>query len=340
MCDAEGEAWDAITSLREEAQARGSLPLLTAAAAYAAELALRTGDLGRAIGEAQDALALAGEELNRFAGGALTALVGAWAETGDFTRARELLARLDRGRGAAPWDVSVQHARARLALSEGEFKTAEAEARDAGRMRERQGRRNPTWTPWRSTAALALAHQGDRSDAATLANTELALAQQFGAPIPIVRALHACAVAATDSTTRVALCTQALDLAPDGSAALERIRVQLELGTTLAGMGRRTEAREHLRPALATADAIGAAPLAERARRELVATGLRPRRAALEGEAALTPRQRQILELAAEGKTNKAIASELFLSVKTVETHLAAGYRKLGVRGRQDIVLP
>jgi DNA-binding NarL/FixJ family response regulator len=61
------------------------------------------------------------------------------------------------------------------------------------------------------------------------------------------------------------------------------------------------------------------------------ATGLRPRRAQTEGLAALTPRQRQVCELAASGKTNRAIAQQLFLSVKTVETHLAASYEKLGV---------
>ena len=77
--------------------------------------------------------------------------------------------------------------------------------------------------------------------------------------------------------------------------------------------------------------------LAQRARRELAATGLRPRQAALEGVAALTPRQRQVCELAAAGKGNRAIAQELFLSVKTVETHLAAGYRKLGVNARADL---
>ena len=68
-----------------------------------------------------------------------------------------------------------------------------------------------------------------------------------------------------------------------------------------------------------------------------MATGLRPRQAALEGAAALTPRQRQICLLAAAGKGNRAIAQELFLSVKTVETHLAAGYRKLGVNTRAGL---
>jgi DNA-binding NarL/FixJ family response regulator len=77
--------------------------------------------------------------------------------------------------------------------------------------------------------------------------------------------------------------------------------------------------------------------LAQRARRELVATGLRPRQAAIEGAGALTPRQRQVCDLAAAGKGNRAIAQELFLSVKTVETHLAAGFRKLGVSARADL---
>ena len=77
--------------------------------------------------------------------------------------------------------------------------------------------------------------------------------------------------------------------------------------------------------------------LAQRARRELVATGLRPRHAALQGSAALTPRQRQVCGLAATGKGNRAIAQELFLSLKTVETHLAAGYRKLGVSARAEL---
>ena len=103
------------------------------------------------------------------------------------------------------------------------------------------------------------------------------------------------------------------------------MRLRLELGSALAYMGRRVEAREALRPALADADAAGAIPLSRRAHRELVATGLRPRQAAIEGTAALTPRQRQICELAAVGKGNRAIAQELFLSIKTVETHLAAG---------------
>ena len=65
---------------------------------------------------------------------------------------------------------------------------------------------------------------------------------------------------------------------------------------------------------------------------------LRPRKAALDGVASLTPRQAQVCGLAAGGKSNREIAHELFLSVKTVETHLAASYEKLGVTGRGEMV--
>jgi DNA-binding CsgD family transcriptional regulator len=226
---------------------------------------------------------------------------------------------------------------ARLLLAEGEFERAYAEACEVGAMLDGALRDDPATAPWRSLAALALAHGGQRSQAASLAERELTLAEAFGTPVPVVRALHARAVAEEDSGARIGLCERALAVLGRCPAPLERIRIRLELGRTLSYIGRRVEARDALRPALAEADRIGAAPLAERARRELVATGLRPRRAAVEGAAALTPRQRQICELAAAGKPNRAIADALFLSIKTVETHLAAGYRKLRVGSREEL---
>jgi DNA-binding NarL/FixJ family response regulator len=121
-------------------------------------------------------------------------------------------------------------------------------------------------------------------------------------------------------------------------SVLELSRIRVELGHALRRLGRRVEARRSLQLVLADADRTGATLLAVRARRELVATGLRPRRAQTEGMAALTPRQRQVCELAACGKTNRAIAQQLFLSVKTVETHLAAAYEKLGVETREALL--
>jgi DNA-binding CsgD family transcriptional regulator len=339
MTDHADEARHAIERLRALATARGSLRLRAAAAWYAGELALRRGDIAEAENEARMVLDLVGGDVNLLTGAATEVLVCALAERGEIDEARELLQEhgLDGSLRGTRWEIGVHHARARLALADGDFEGAHDEALTAGALRERQGREHPTWTPWRSTAALALAHLGRRDEAAALADAELAMAERFGAPVPIARALHARAVAESDEAARIALCERALAATAGAPALLESIRARIELGSTLRSVGRRVEARDALRPALADADAIGAVLLAQRARRELVASGLRPRQAAIEGPAALTPRQRQVCELAAAGKGNRAIAQELFLSIKTVETHLAAGYRKLGVNTRADL---
>ena len=129
-------------------------------------------------------------------------------------------------------------------------------------------------TPWRSTAALALAHLGRREEAAALADAELALAERFGAPVPIAAALHARAVAEPDHEARVALCERALDGRGARRAARGRCALRLELGSALASLGRRVEARDALRPALADADAAGA--VAARPARPARARGDRP----------------------------------------------------------------
>ena len=69
-------------------------------------------------------------------------------------------------------------------------------------------------------------------------------------------------------------------------------------------------------------------------RQELLATGARPRRATISGANALTPRERQIADLAAQGQSNRAIADQLVVSEKTIEWHLANAYRKLEIHGR------
>jgi DNA-binding CsgD family transcriptional regulator len=339
MTDRPEDAQRAIAAMRDEATARGSLRLRAGASWYASNLALRAGQVAEAENHARLALDLVDDGVNTFTGGAIMLLLYALVERGAFDEACELLTgqRLDDGAPSTRWEIGLRHARARLWLAQGDFERAHAEACAAGALREQQGRRNPSWTPWRSTAALALAHLGRREEAAVLADAEVALAERFGAPVPIAHALHARAVAEAQDAVRVARCEHALGVIARVPAVLQRVRLRLELGSTLAHMGRRLEARAALRPALADADAVGAVLLAQRARRELAATGLRPRQAAIEGVAALTPRQRQVCELAAAGKGNRAIAQELFLSVKTVETHLAAGYRKLGVNARADL---
>ena len=85
------------------------------------------------------------------------------------------------------------------------------------------------------------------------------------------------------------------------------------------------------------ADQMGAGALAERTLSELRATGARPRRAALSGLESLTPAERRVAQLAARGLTNREVAQELFVTQKTVQTHLSSVYRKLDVGSRRQL---
>jgi DNA-binding CsgD family transcriptional regulator len=123
----------------------------------------------------------------------------------------------------------------------------------------------------------------------------------------------------------------------DSPAVLERARSLTELGAALRRAGQRASARERLGEALDLAARCGARPLGARARDELRATGARPRREWRTGVEALTPSELRIVRLAAEGRTNREIAHELYVTLKTVEGHLARAYTKLGIEGRPQL---
>ena len=176
-------------------------------------------------------------------------LVCALAERGAFDEAHELLREhgLDGALGGSLWQIGIRHARARLALAEGDFERAHAEAVETGALRAAQGRPNPSLAPWRSTAALALAHLGRREEAAALADAELALAERFGAPVPIA----ARAARPRRRRARPGRARRALRARAGGRRrvpGLEAVRLRLELGSALAYLGRRVEARDALRP--------------------------------------------------------------------------------------------
>jgi DNA-binding CsgD family transcriptional regulator len=110
-----------------------------------------------------------------------------------------------------------------------------------------------------------------------------------------------------------------------------------DLGTHLRRADRRNDAQAPLRRALDLAQRTGAAPLAEKARRELLSTGARPRRTALTGPDALTSAERRVAGLAADGMSNRQIAQHLFITLPTVETHLRHACGKLGITSRADL---
>ena len=82
---------------------------------------------------------------------------------------------------------------------------------------------------------------------------------------------------------------------------------------------------------------MGAAAFAERARRELVATGERVRKRVEDTRNDLTSQEQHIARLARDGRTNSEIATELFISVRTVEWHLRKVYTKLGIASRREL---
>ena len=118
----------------------------------------------------------------------------------------------------------------------------------------------------------------------------------------------------------------------------ERARTRLLLGERRRRAGRRVEARAPLREALASFKALGSHHWAERTRRELNATGLRLR-VETPGLDELTAQELAVAQAVAGGATNREVAAALFLSVKTVEFHLANVYRKLDVRSRSELTL-
>jgi DNA-binding CsgD family transcriptional regulator/RecA/RadA recombinase len=118
---------------------------------------------------------------------------------------------------------------------------------------------------------------------------------------------------------------------------LEHARALCELGGHLRRAGERTAARDPLRSALGLAHACGSGPLAERAREELLLAGARPRRDAQAGRDSLTAAELRVARLAARGLTNRAVAQELFITIKTVEGHLARTFRKLDLHRREDL---
>jgi DNA-binding CsgD family transcriptional regulator len=198
------------------------------------------------------------------------------------------------------------------------------------------GGENPAVLPWRSAAALSLAELGRRGEARELAAEEARRAESFGAPRAIGIARRAQALVGPRSERPEQLEAALAVLAP-AQAGLEQARVLVDLGATLRSAGQRSAAREPLLEALTLAVRGGARALERRARAELAAIGVRPRTAGRSGVDALTPSERRVAELAAAGGTNPEIAQTLFVTEKTVETHLGRAFRKLDISSRRQL---
>jgi DNA-binding CsgD family transcriptional regulator len=194
----------------------------------------------------------------------------------------------------------------------------------------------PALLPWRSEAAVALWRGGAHEAAIRLAEAEVDLTRRTGPGAAFGRALRAYGIVLAGSPGLARL-DESVRVFEHSPRRFELALSLVEAGTRLNELNRRPPARRLLRVALELAERCGSAELAERARRQYATSGGRARPAVVTGVAGLTPAERRVAMMAAAERTNRQIAEELFLSVRTVEIHLTNSYRKLGITGRTEL---
>jgi DNA-binding CsgD family transcriptional regulator len=141
----------------------------------------------------------------------------------------------------------------------------------------------------------------------------------------------------SDGNAAEALYREAIERFERGRIAVHLPRAQLVYGEWLRRQNRRVDAREQLRAAFDTFSGIGAEAFAERARRELLATGETARRRTDDTRDILTPQESQIAALARDGLSNPEIGAQLFISPRTVQYHLRKVFRKLDITSRYQL---
>jgi DNA-binding CsgD family transcriptional regulator len=337
-----GTVEKALGPMLEQVHRCGSARGLVAAYSTLGLLKLRLGALPEADAAARVALYVLQE--GDFAPGlgfAATVLSDVAVEAGQLDEAQAQLDLLPRqGWPAGVGTVLIPAARGRLRLAQGRAAEALADFRACGELfgADVWGMpiRETGYVHARSGAALALLRLGRRQDAVRLADAELADVRAFGAPRALGIALRVAGLA-RGGPEGLALLRESAAVLDDSPALLERARSLAELGAALRRDGQRAAARDPLARALELAAGCAAGPLAARARDELRAAGARPRRPWRTGVDALTPSELRVARLACDGRSNREIAGELYVTLKAIEGHLARAYAKLGIEGRGQL---
>jgi ATP/maltotriose-dependent transcriptional regulator MalT len=222
----------------------------------------------------------------------------------------------------------------RLELALGDLRLAGDYLRDLPDRFIAGGVNDPSQPVW-ADAIETLVGLGELERARTYLDHYELYAGKLQSPLAMEGALRCRALLlAAEGDTAAALTTleRAIDGRPDAPWPLERARTLLCLGTVRRQAQQKKAAREALEHALAVFEQLGAPLWAEKARAELRRiSGRRP------ADEELTETERRVAELAAQGRTNKEIAAELFMGISTVESHLSRVYRKLGIRSRSGL---
>ncbi|WP_214317760.1 ATP-binding protein [Nonomuraea sediminis] len=318
-------------------RAQGRLGLLARTVGADAWSAIVVGDLGAAIAATEESRRLARETAQPMMYALMTATAAKLAalrgEDDDAERLAEEAEGIGLPAGARPVLATALMARGLTALGAGRFEEA------LGHFRRLHDPADPAFQ-----IALRLTTAADLVDAAThcgRADTVAATVAELEriaavTPAPVLHADLRLARALLAEDGAEALFEQALraDLA---AWPLIRARTHLAFGEWLRRRRRTVESRDHFRVARDMFDALGAIPWCEKARRELRAAGETSRRRDPDARDQLTPHELQIVRLAAEGLTNREIGQRLYLSHRTVSSHLHRIFPKLGVVSRAEL---
>jgi DNA-binding CsgD family transcriptional regulator len=328
-----------MDEMLSSARGRGAPVTVVMLLSLRAFMNVRRGELTGAQADAYDAIELSRDLLgNEFVVLAVAAAVLAGLEREETPASlRRLIERVG-VRYDTEFSPSTQLRQASAAerAAAGNHQAAVEELRRCQLDHPAMGGQNPAVLAWRSAAALSLAELGRHEEARHLAEEELRLARAFGARRAIGVALRTHALVG-GASERAETLQNAVEVLGSSPARLEHARALVDLGATHRAARQRTAAREPLLEGLTLASRCGSHSLERRARAELAAIGLRPRTVERAGADSLTPSERRVAELAAGGQTNREIAQTLFVTEKTVETHLGRAFRKLDVTSRRQL---
>jgi DNA-binding CsgD family transcriptional regulator len=253
---------------------------------------------------------------------------------GDEGRASALIDDAERdaiARGQGLVLTFAEHARALLHNALGHYDMALDNAQRASAQDELHV------SVWSLPELVEAAARSGKPDLAAEAVERLRLRTQV-AGTEWARGLHARSRALlSDGQVAEALYREAIDRLGRCRVALDLARARLLYGEWLRRRARRVDAREQLRSARASFAEMGAEAFAQRATRELLATGETARKRTDDTRGELTPHEARIARMARDGASNQDIATELFVSRKTVEYHLHKVFTKLGISARQQL---
>jgi DNA-binding CsgD family transcriptional regulator len=338
LASAFDEALPLLAASARRLREQGRLRMLAQVQAYRGWAAVMTADFAVAMPATEEAIRLLSETAQpTWEAGSRAAAATLAGLRGERATVETLAAEVERvalPAGAASMLSLVQYARGLLELGQGRHAQAYEELRRIAQPGDDAHHELTRLTTFGDLAEAA-AHSGHRD-----------------AAVELMRELEPRARTTTASWVQVTMLYARVQLAADDEAQdvfeealsrdwarwpFARARLNLAYGEWLRRQRRTVESRTPLRAARDAFDALAVAPWAERARRELRASGEGSRRRTGDSLDELTPQELQIVQMAAQGLSNREIAERLYLSHRTVESHLYRVFPKLGVTSRAQL---